>query len=139
MDAPRPVPVFRARIDEMGHIKPAEVGRFAGYLARLRGKNVEVIVRPERKHRSLKANAYLWGVVYAAAQEWSGHDAEELHEVFKGRFLPRRQVLMPTGELLDAPGSTRELDTEAFGEFVNSVIRFLAEQGVHVPQASEVA
>lgn len=139
MDAPKPVPIFRARVDEQGALRPFEVGRFAGYLAKFRAKNVEVIVRPERKHRSLKANAYLWGVVYAAASEWSGHDVEELHDVFKGKFLPRRQVVMPTGELLDAPGSTRELDTEAFGDYVNRVIRFLAEQGVHVPQASEVA
>lgn len=139
MDAPKPVPIFRATVDEAGALRPREVGRWAGYLAKLRGKDVEVTVRPERKHRSLKANAYLWGVVYAAASEWSGHDAEELHEVFKGRFLPMRQVVMPTGELLDAPGSTRELDTEAFSEFVNKVIRWLAEQGVHVPDASEVA
>jgi len=139
MDAPRPVPVFRARVDEQSKLVVLEVGRFAGYLGRLRGKPVEVTVRPERKHRSLAANAYLWGVVYAAASEWSGHDAEELHEVFKGRFLPVRQVVMPTGELLDAPGSTRELDTEAFSEFVNKVIRWLGEQGVNVPQSSEVA
>jgi len=139
MDSPRPAPIFRARVDEQSKLVVLEVGRFAGYLSRLRGKTVEVIVRPELKHRSLKANAYLWGVVYAAASEWSGHDAEELHEVFKGRFLPMRQVVMPTGELLDAPGSTRELDTEAFSEFMRKVIVWLAEQGVHVPDASEVA
>lgn len=139
MDAPKPVPVFRARIDDLGHIRPTEVGRFAGYLAKLRGRDVEVIVRPERKHRSLNANRYYWGVVLAAGAEWSGHDAEELHEVFKGRFLPVREIVAPTGEVLTLPSSTADLDTEAFGNYVNAIIRWLAEQGVHVPQASEVA
>jgi len=139
MDAPKPVPIFRARVDDEGKLRPREAGRWTGYLAKLRGRDVEVTVRPERKYRSLKANAYLWGVVYAAASEWSGHDAEELHEIFKRQFLPSRQIVMPTGEVLDAPGSTRYLDTDQFAAFVGKVTRWLAEQGVHVPQSSEVA
>lgn len=139
MDAPRPVPIFRARVNEQGQLQPREVGRWAGFLSRLRGKDVEVIVRPERKHRSLNANRYYWGVVAACGAEWSGHDPEELHEVWKGMFLPRIQYVLPTGELVDRPGSTADLDTEAFSAFVNKVIRWLLEQGVNVPDSSEVA
>ena len=139
MDAPKPVPIFRAKVDEHGRLQALEAGRFAGYMARLRGKVVEVTVRPERKHRSLNANRYYWGVVVAAAAEWSGHEPEEMHEVWKALFLPRVQVLLPTGELVDRPGSTTELDTEQFSDFVNKAIRWLGEQGVPVPASSEVA
>jgi len=139
MDAPKPAPIFRARVDEQGKLVPREVGRWAGYLARFKGRDVEVIVRVERKHRSLKANAYLWSVVYAAAAEWSGHEPKELHQVLKRMFLPPHKLVLPTGEEIEAPGSTRELDTEQFGLYVNKVVRWLAEQGVHVPASSEVA
>jgi hypothetical protein len=139
MEGPRPTPIFRARVNEQGGLCPVEVGRWFGYLAKMKGKQVEVIVRPERKHRSMSQNRYLWGVVYAAASEWSGHDSEELHQVFKARFLPGRQIVLPTGELLDGPGSTADLSMEDFSAYVSKVIRFLAEQGVHVPSADEVA
>lgn len=139
MDAPRPVPIFRARIDEQGKLVPLEVGRFAGYLAKLRGKDVEVIVRPERKHRSLNANRYYFGIVVAAGSEWSGYEPEEFHQAMKGIHLPRKQLVLPTGELIETLASTHDMDTEAFAEFVNRVIRWLSLNGCPVPEASEVA
>ena len=139
MDSPRPAPIFRARVDEQSKLVVLEVGRFAGYLSRLRGKTVEVIVRPERKHRSLNANRYYWGVVVAAGSEWSGYEPEEFHDAMKGVHLPRKQLVLPTGELIDTLASTHDMDTEAFAEFVRRVIVWLAGQGCPVPEASEVA
>lgn len=139
MDAPKPVPVFRAFVDQQGQLRPREVGRWAGFLARLKGKSVEVVVRTERKHRSMKANAFLWGVVYAAGAEWSGYEPEEFHVAMKLLHLPQKEMVLPTGEVIQTVGSTRELDTEQFGAYVNKVVRWLAEQGVPVPSSSEVA
>lgn len=139
MDSPRPAPVWRARINEQGQLIPREVGRWAGFLSRLRGRDVEVIVRPERKHRSLNAGRYYWGVVVAAGSEWSGYEPQEFHDAMKAIHLPRKQLVLPTGEQIETLASTHDMDTEAFGEFVNRVIRWLLHQGCPVPDASEVA
>lgn len=131
--------MFRAKVNEQGQLAPFEVGRYAGMLARLKGKTVEVIVRPERKHRSMNANRYYWGIVVAAGSEWSGYEPEEFHQAMKGIHLPRKQLVLPTGEQIETLASTHDMDTEAFGEFVNRVVKWLAEQGCYVPASSEVA
>lgn len=139
MEAPKPVPVFRGRVDEKGILSAREVGRFAGYLARLRGKDIEIIIRPERRHRSMNANRFYWGVVIAAGSEWSGYDPEEFHAAMKFLFLPRVHMTLPTGEEVERPGSTAQLGTEAFAEYVNRVVVWLSQQGCPVPNAGEVA
>src|SRR5258706_615336 len=133
MEAPRPVPIFRARIDESGHLHLLEAGRWAGYLAKLSNRAVEVILRPERKHRSLNANRYYWGIVVAAGSGWSGYEPEEFHQAMKGIHLPRKQLVLPTGEGVDTLASTHDMDTEAFSDFVNPVGRWLVHQGCPVP------
>jgi hypothetical protein len=138
-DHPRPAPLFRGHVTEQGQLIVKDLPRWRGYLARFRDKDVSVQVRRESLHRSLQANAYYWAVVLACAAEWSGHDAEELHLAFKARFLRARQVTLPTGEVLEVPASTRELSIEDFSQYVNQVIRFLAENGVAVPTAEEIA
>ena len=139
MDAARPVPIFRARVNEQGKLCPREAGRWAGFLARLRGRDVEVIVRVERKHRSLNAGRYYWGVVVAAGVEWSGYEPQEFHDAMKAIHLPRKQLVLPTGEILETLATTHDMDTEQFSEFTNRVKRWLAGNGCLVPEASEVA
>jgi hypothetical protein len=128
--------VFTGTVKE-GQFRPDLGPRWRGILARFEGRRVTVSVEPERKHRSLKANAYLWGVVYRTAAEWCGHDEEELHELMKAKFLPARVVVLPTGEEMQGPGSTADLTTDAFAEYVSQVKRFFAEHGVYIPEAGE--
>ena len=87
--------VFTGKVHE-GLFRPDLGPRWRGILARFEGRRVTVTLEQERKRRSLRANAYLWGVVYRTAAEWSGHDEDELHELMKARFLPRVAVLHGT-------------------------------------------
>jgi len=135
-ERPRLRDVFTGTV-ERGAFRPDMRPRWAGILGRFEGRRVTVSIEPERKHRSLRANAYLWGVVYRTASEWCGHDEEELHELMKTRFLPPRVVALPTGEELTGPGSTADLTTDAFAEYVAQVKRFFAEHGVYIPEAGE--
>ena len=139
MDGPKPSPIFRGRVDEQGKLQPREVGRFAGHLAKLRGKDVEIIVRRESKTRSQNSNRFYWGVIIAAGSEWSGYEPEEFHVAMKLIHLPRKKLVLPTGEEVETVATTHDLSTEAFGEYINRVVRWLAEQGVVVPLSSEVA
>ena|SRR5688572_2286426 len=116
----------------------SEPARWRGMLAHHEGKRLAITVARETQRRSLKANAYLWGVVYPTIAEWCGHDSEELHDVFKAMFLAPRELLLPTGELMNARGSTAVLDLEQFSEYVSKVKRWAAEQGVYVPEPDQM-
>lgn len=111
---------------------------YNGAVARLEGKRVTLTVAKEKKARSLTVNAYLWGVVYQTIAEWSGHDAEEIHEALKEKFLPEQGLLLPTGEELKTIGSTARLDSVDFSDYVAKVKRWAAENGVYVPEPGEI-
>lgn len=138
MSDSRVIPIFRATVDQEGQLKILDLSRWRGYLARLKGREVSVRVDLERAGRSLKANAYLWGVCYAILAEWSGHEREEIHEAMKGRFLRGRRVVLPNGEVMEVAGSTKDLDSAGFAEFVQKVKRFAAENGCYIPEPDEV-
>jgi hypothetical protein len=128
--------VFGGTVKE-GLLKLDLPARWRGLLGRLEGRRVEVVIRPERKHRSLAANAYLWGVVYAEIAAWSEHTDDEIHEAMKAKFLPGREVMFPTGEILPAR-STKLLDSTEFSEYVSKVKLWAAEQGLRIPEPNEV-
>lgn len=127
---------FGGRV-EKGQVVFDDPRRWRGVVGRHEGKRVKVTIERERKLRSLKANAYLWGVVYRTIAEWSGHDDEEIHDAMKSMFLPKRELLLPTGEEIPAHGSTRVLDDVEFSDYVSKVKRWAGEQGVLVPEPDD--
>lgn len=104
-----------------------------------------VSVKRKTKHRSLKQNAYLWGVVlpYAASamtEAWGEtFDADGAHEYLKREFLSRPVVNRSTGEIVGhRTGSTAELTTERFAEYIDTVCKWCAEYlGVEIPEPNE--
>lgn len=86
----------------------------------------------------MSQNRYYWGVVLPTLAEWSGHESEELHQYMKDWHLPLVDRKLPSGELMRIYPSTASLSVEEFSAFVDKVVRWAAEQGVRVPDASEV-
>lgn len=107
-------------------------------MARLEGRRVRATVRKETLGRTLSQNKYYWGVVLATLAEWSGHEPEELHDFLKTQWLGLRSRSLPSGHGFSVHPSTRTLSVEEFSEYVDKVVRWAAEQGVRVPDASEV-
>lgn len=120
-----------------GKVRIDQADRWKALLAHLEGKPIEVSLGRLRQNRSLKANAYLWAI-YRYIAEWSGHDENEVHDAMKGMFLPMREVTLMDGEKVMTLGSTRGLDTVAFGEFVTRVKVWARGQGIEVPEPEEV-
>ena len=123
---------------EGGKVRLDHVPRWKAAMSVFEGQRVEITIQRYRENRSLKANAYLWGVVYKAIAEWSGHEVDEIHDAMKVLHLAPKDVTMPTGELVKALGSTRTLNTEQFAEYVSKVKLWAGEQGLHVPEPDEV-
>lgn len=132
------IPRFFGSVCETGKLVLDDQPRWLGLLGRLRGRRVVVTLAAEKKARSLRANRYLWGVVYEILSSWSGHDPEEIHEAMKARYLPKREITLPTGEVLELPGSTAALSTADFAIYIERVKAFAAQSGCYVPAPNEV-
>lgn len=127
MDAQR----FTGKVDK-GRVVFDQPERWTGGLARYAGRRVEVTIRAERRVRSLSQNRYYWSVVVPIFGEWTGEEKDEAHETLKTLHLMTDFVL-PTGELIRKPGSSRTLSTVEFQAYVERVCTWLALQGVYVP------
>jgi hypothetical protein len=124
---------FEARIGDHGEVVPTGslARRVVGRLQALRGRAALVTIEPERKRRSLKANALLW-LHYQAIADWSGHSKEEIHEAMKRKFLPARAMIFPTGEEVDG-FTTTKLDPGEFSHFISDVRGWMLESRCPVP------
>lgn len=137
--APAPVPVWRARVDENSGLHWRDAGRFAGFLARLRGRDVEVTVRPERKRRSLKQNAWYWAAIVPAVQQYLSEGRtfplteEQTHYLLKFAFIGTEET--PLGPV---PISTTTLDVEQYSTFCERIRAHAAsEWGLPIPGPEE--
>lgn len=130
----RPAPVFRARVTERATLAFDRWRDLRGYLLRLSGERVEVVIRKERSQRTLKQQAYYFGVVVPLIGEALGYDKQECHEVLAMHFL-RIEDCPVTG----APRRKRtpDCDTADFSEYVDACIRLGAEHGVIIPAPGE--
>jgi hypothetical protein len=83
--------------------------------------------------RSSRANAYLWGVVYAAIGEHLGYSVEEVHDALKVQFRSREDL--STG--LTIVRSTRT-GSDDFWEYVDQVRHWSHTfLGVYIPEPNE--
>lgn len=121
--------VLPARL-EKGEIRVSH-GRLAAALKGRRDCPLEIII--ERKHatRSLAQNALYWGVYVTVLAEHTGYTRDEIHEVLKAKFLPRRIALADgqgevRGEFLIGQTTTR-LNKIEFGEYLRSIQQWAAE------------
>lgn len=125
---------------ELKFIDPRQVGQI---IRRLPPGEYDVRIEKHVKRRSLKANAYLWGVVYRELSEWTGYHPDELHELFKAKFLQpaitpivladERGEVIVDGAIQVA--TTTTLKTDEFAEFVERIRQLAAELGCVIPAA----
>lgn len=137
-----PIPVFHGEVSDDGRLllAAAEQGLRLGYLKRLAGKPVEVIIRPQRKRRSDQQNRWHWGVaVPLIAQElgYEKHEHADVHyalvaKCFGTKFDPKLQQEIPHVR-------SSGLTTAQFSELMEWEVRFAAtELGLVIPMPHEV-
>lgn len=111
------------------------------------GREVWVSIhdKPTVVRRSPLANAYLWGVVYAAIAAETGNDPESIHyglkrEAVRVGILPPEYIAL--GDKLVEAEPTTVTDSDTFSAYVNW-IRHEAEHGrltgapLHIPEGGE--
>lgn len=100
-------------------------------------KEYKVYFSDTKPTRSRAQNKYLWGVVYKTIEDATGHEAEELHEIFKLKFSLRTKFDFG-GEITEYPRSTKGFDTKEMTDYIDKIRRWAAERGIHVPEANEI-
>jgi hypothetical protein len=130
-------PIFKAKI-ENGKLVIENKKLFEVYLYGLNDKEVEVIIRKPKKHRSLKQNAYYWGVVIPlVAREMGEIELEETHDFMRNKFL--RKGIDIKGKRYEITRGTSSLSTVEFEDYLEKcrVWANLALQ-LNIPLPNEV-
>lgn len=97
------------------------------------GRVVTVTISPFKKPRSNQQNRYLHGIVYPLIASETGNTQEAVAEAMKSMFLPPRFVLD-----VAVVGTTTELSTAEFNEYVEKICAWASEYGIIIPQPNEV-
>ena len=141
-------PAFGATVSE--HMTPAwlefdDPRAWVGYMRSLAGKRVKVVVSRETKGRTLPQNSWLWGAIYPAISDWSGHTVDEIHEAMKALHGPKSLVTLGPardthlGQEMLVARSTTEYTTEEFTTYVERVRAWAAMQGLNIPDPGRCA
>lgn len=139
MPALRQTPLLRARVSPDGKRiiwHGVDGKRWDTVKLFLKDQEVEITIGKWCKKRSLKQNAFLWAVVNPMVAEAAGYQtSEEAHDALRMHFLLKHgdDGKLPT------IGSTAELSTVEFNDYIAKVQQLAAEQwGIYVPDPNEV-
>lgn len=107
----------------------------------LRGRHdCELSIIIERQHatRSIAQNRLYFGVYCAVLSEHTGYSKEEIHEILKAKFLPKKLALADAnGEIVEefiVGHTTTRLNKIQFGEYLEKIQHWAAEElGVVIP------
>lgn len=92
-----------------------------------------------RKNRSNNANRYYWGVVIKELCSHTGYNADEMHDLLKAKFNPKELVFKETGESIKIGGSTADMNTLEFDNYLEQIRIFaLTELDVLIPLPNEM-
>lgn len=130
-------PIFKAKIKK-GTLVLKKKKVFDIYLTGLEGKEVDVIIKRPKKHRSLKQNSYYWGVVIALISKEMGEiEPEETHDFLRNKFL--KEGIDIKGKRYEIIRGTSSLSTKEFEEYVEKC-RVWANQSLNlnIPLPNEV-
>lgn len=126
---------FQVQIDENGEIQwnsPSHQHLFKKFLQQFAGKKVTIEVQERKSTRTMNQNSYYWLYLGIIAEE-TGHSTEDLHELFKGKFLSSgiKEIF---GEKVRSKQSTTQLSV---GRFVEYLMQIEELTGVPLPDTSE--
>jgi hypothetical protein len=109
-------------------------------LRRMKDCEVIVTIEPRKAARSQNQNRWYWAQVVGLVAEHTGYSPEEIHEIYKAKFLPHHVDFCDEhGEVVAEfviGGSTTKLNKVEFGEYCERIRQWAAEElSVVIPDA----
>jgi hypothetical protein len=125
-----------------GRIKVRNWNRVVSELRTMRDCELRVSLTKARATRSQKQNAWYWGFVVGLVAEHTGYTSDEIHEIYKAKFIPKRLAIADgNGEVVNEfviGGTTTRLDTLEFSEYCEAIREWAADAlGVVIPDPDE--
>ncbi len=105
------------------------------HLGKFEGKDVIVDVQKIHNKRSLNQNAYYWACL-DIIEDSTGQSRDDLHRLFKGMFLPRKEVTLG-GKKYFLAGSTSDLTKGQFVDYLLKISAKVADLGIVLPSPDE--
>lgn len=121
-----------------GRLRVRNWTAIADALRPLRDRELLIRIEPIRAARSHQQNNWYWGCLVQLVAEHTGYTPDEIHELYKAKFIPKRLAVADgngevQGEFVIG-GSTTKLDTLEFSEFCESIRQWAADElGVVIP------
>ena len=97
-------------------------GLFKQFLGQFEGKKVWLTIDPKIPKRSDRQNSYYWMYLGVIARE-TGYTPNELHNLFKGKFLSSGIVEM-FGDKVRKTKSTTALNKSEFVEYIMQIAEY---------------
>lgn len=123
--------VFTARIfnGELQYENPSLV---AEHLKTFTPQDVLTVrIEKRKRDRTLEQNSLYWAILSVIAEE-TGHTENELHEIFKAKYLPPKFVAYNGQEYMLAP-STTGLSTKEMTTYIDRIILEANELNIIIP------
>lgn len=114
------------------HLSDKQRGQMSEDISRMKsGKLVEIVLRP-LPIRSNAQNAYMWSVIIpeiTAELKRLGHEVNNdlTHELLKAKFNPKHVRNEDAEVIAEYGGSTTEMTTRDFMEYIDRIIKWAAE------------
>lgn len=97
------------------------------------GTEIEVIIRERKSKRSVEQNKRLWEIYRTmAALIWINgrqYSDEVWHEQCKRQFIGIEEFALPDGTIEKRGISSTKLNVGEFGEYMDRIVQWCAEQG----------
>ena len=120
-----------------GRLHPRNIVAFNAYIWKFKeNEELDVTVKKRERQRSLPQNSWYWGGILPVIAHETGHTVEELHEIFKRKFLPRQEIKY-RGQSIFIPGSTANLTSEQFSIYIERIRTEAADMGIRIPEAGD--
>jgi len=108
-----------------GKLQVSVTKDFTAQLKTFRDGPVTVRIERKRASRSQAQNRLYWGVYVDALSQHTGHTPDEIHDLLKAKFLPKKlAVCNGNGEVVGEyvlGGSTTKLDVLEFGAYLDAI------------------
>lgn len=122
-----------AEVTSDGRLELEDRAAFSKAMRHFKRGRVTVRIETDRGRRTSQQNRY-YRLILGLISEDTGHEADELHELFKHKFLTARTVTV-LGEDVDVWTTTLE-DYDGFWQYVERIRRFaLLELQIETPDS----
>ena len=118
---------------ENGKLVLHERDSFHEYLKSFSGK-VEMLLYAWKAKRTDKQNRYYWAFLRMIGEE-TGYTEDELHELFKQKFLDKRKIQV-LGQEIEMYPSTTKLSRKEMADYITQIEIF---SGIQAPDSKSVS